>query len=370
MDGDRTSLPGGELSRPQDLITFTQDVARDGWDLGELSDLDRRIIVALQQNGRASWTSVADVVGSSLATVSRRGQQLLNDGVVRVTVQPAIGSHGPTDLFLTRINCRPGAQIDVARQLMAWESVRFVTVVSGKYDIVAEVAVRGGASHYVQLISPLQLIEGVERWRSDLLLHIYKVGHDWSRQLFAYRLPDAEGPIASPGSEPHDRCRPSHFDEVDWQLVALLAADGRATFPKIAAGLGLNESSVRRRFERLRNEGCVDVLTLVSAPALGMGAETLLTVQVRPGRLSDVARKLVQYPAVRYLAATLDSNSLFCEVIASSNGSLWSFINDTLATLDGVEGWDASMELLQLKRGFAETPWWRRQSRLTHVDRG
>jgi len=329
--------------------------------LDDLTDLDRRIIVALQQNGRASWASVAEAVGSSSATVLRRGQQLLAGGVVSVTVQPAIGSLGPTDLFLTRINCRPGRQREVAERLASWSDVRFLTVVSGRYDIVAEVAVRGGAAHYSELISPLQQTEGVDRWRSDLLLHVYKVGHDWSRQLFASELVAADDPVwaetpGSPGS-----CTPEHLDDVDRRILEVLATDGRATFQKVAADVGLNESSVRRRFERMRAQGCADVLTLVPAAALGMGAETLITVRVRPGRLADVAAALAAHSAVRYVAALLDDSSLFCEVIAGSNESLWHFVNETLATLDGVEGWDASMELLQLKRGFTETPWWRGQ---------
>jgi len=337
--------------------------------LDGLTDLDRRIIVALQRDGRASWTSIAELVGSSAPTVVRRGQQLLASGVVSVTVQPAIGSLGPTDLFLTRINCKPGRQREVAERLAAWSDVRFLSVVSGRYDIVAEIAVRGGAAHYSALISPLQQTEGVERWRSDLLLHVYKVGHDWSRQLFASELAprpvdgtDADAPAWAPDADGEPpACAPTHFDDVDRQIIDVLAADGRATFQKVGADVGLNESSVRRRFERLRSQGCVDVLTLVPAAALGMGAETLITVRVRPGRLAQVAAALAAHSAVRYVAALLDDSSLLCEVIAGSNESLWHFVNDTLATLDGVQGWDASMELLQLKRGFTETPWWRDQ---------
>ena len=330
--------------------------------LDDLTDLDRRIIVALQQNGRASWAAVADVVGSSPATVLRRGQQLLAGGVVSVTVQPAIGSLGPTDLFLTRINCRPGRQREVAERLASWSDVRFLSVVSGRYDIVAEVAVRGGAAHYSELISPLQQTEGVERWRSDLLLHVYKVGHDWSRQLFS-ELVAADDPawaVDEPSGAPSP-CTPEHLDDVDRRILEVLAPDGRATFQKVAADVGLNESNVRRRFERMRAQRCADVLTLVPAAALGMGAETLITVRVRPGLLSEVAAALAAHSAVRYVAALLDDSSLVCEVIAGSNESLWQFVSGTLASLEGVEGWDASMELLQLKRGFTETPWWRGQ---------
>jgi hypothetical protein len=52
---------------------------------------------------------------------------------------------------------------------------------------------------------------------------------------------------------------------------------------------------------------------------------------------------------------------MMCEVIAPSTKGLFEFTSATLATLDGVIGWSASVELLSLKRGFVETPWWRAQ---------
>jgi len=65
---------------------------------------------------------------------------------------------------------------------------------------------------------------------------------------------------------------------------------------------------------------------------------------------------------VRYIAATLDGNALFCEVIATSTDDLFRFITDTLAALDGVQGWSSTVELLTVKRGFVQTPWWRAEA--------
>jgi DNA-binding Lrp family transcriptional regulator len=345
--------------------------------LDTLDELDRRIVVAMQHDGRASWRAIADAVGSSTATVARRGQNLIQSGTIRVAVMPALGSTGEVDSFLIRVTCQPGTQLSVAAELVAHSDVRFVTVVTGGYDIIAELVVKGGAIHYPQLIEELQSIEGVERWRSDLIMHVYKVSFDWGRQLFAdtLELPPAEhgsdeaaslaaasaqGSGPAPFAEP-EACSPAHFDAADWKILDALRDDGRETFQAIADNLGMNESSVRRRFERLRSAKCIDILTLVPAPALGMGAETLLTVKVAPARMDAVARELAQQPAVRYLAAMLDENALFCEVIMPSAGRLYEFITQTLSHLEGVEGWTASMELLFLKRGFIETPWWRTQ---------
>lgn len=326
--------------------------------LKALDELDRHIVVALQRDGRASWTAIAEIVDSSAATVARRGQQLIADGIVRIAVNPVLGATGEVDSFFIRINCAPGTQIEVARQLVEHEDVRFVTIVTGRYDIIAELVVRGGAINYPQMITELQQIEGVERWRSDLVMHVYKVSFDWGRQLFAETM-ELDPPESFDNADAN--CGPEHFDEVDLAIVAALRDDGRETFQAVAATLGINESSVRRRFERLRASHCIDILTLVPAPALGMGAETLLTVKVKPSRLDDVARELSRHPAVRYLAATLDENVLFCEVITRSADELHKFISTVISTLDGVEGWTAAMELLFLKRGFIETPWWRSQ---------
>lgn len=354
MDSDSARVSGRHLSSEDNLNESIGDRLLDN-----LSDLDRHIIVALQQDGRANWTSIADAVGSSVATVTRRGQQLISDGVVRIAVMPATGSTGRADLFMIRINCAPGTIMEVAAELVARADVRFLSMVTGQYDIVAELVVHSGASHYPRLVSQLQSVAGIERWRSDLLMHVYKVGHDWSRQLFAERLGNL-GPEGGPvESREPVHCDPSHFDQVDWQILSLVRGNGRMPFNAIARELGVNESSVRRRFDRMRQNGCIDVFTLVSAPALGMGAETLLTVQVQPGLLGELAAELARYSAVRYLAATLDNNSLWCEVIAVSNDALYHFITDTLAGLGGVLGWEAAMELLSLKRGYIETPWWR-----------
>jgi DNA-binding Lrp family transcriptional regulator len=320
-------------------------------------ELDRHIVVALQRDGRASWRSIADAVGASTATVARRGQQLIGSGLVKVAVVPTLGNQGPVDSFLIRINCEPGTQLKVAAELTSHAAMRLVTLVTGRYDIVAELVVHGGASHYPQVLEELQLISGVQRWRSDLIMHLYKVSFDWGRQLFAETI-SGDDRDAVAAAEPH-ACDPSHFDAADRRIVDALRDDGRETFQAVGDLLGMNESSVRRRYDRLRQTGCINVLALVPAPALGMGAETLLTITVDPGRLEDVAAQLSKYPAVRYLSAILDDSALFCEVILPSTADLYPFMTSTIAKLEGVRGWNASMELLYLKRGFIETPWWR-----------
>lgn len=318
----------------------------------ELDGLDRQIIVALQGDGRASWTSIAAMCETSVPTVARRVQQLVADNLLKVAVLPNLGSTGPVETFFTRIGCRPGTQLDVAERLVARENVRWASLITGTYDIAIELVVSASATRYPKTFLELQQIDGVERWYSDLLLHVYKVSHDWYRQLLSGD--DATPPKVS-------LCSPEHLDKVDWAILRCLRDDGRASFQAIASALELNESTVRRRFERMITDGCAAVFTIVPSSLLGLEAETLLWITVEPAKLAEVADALTLHRSVRYLGATLDGNALLCEVIADSTKGLFEFTTKTLATLAGVVGWSASVELLTLKRGFVETPWWRDQ---------
>lgn len=350
MDRDRARLPASGLpARAMTGIRLDREV----------SDLDRRIVVALQQDGRASWTSIAEFAGASVSTVTRRGQQLLAEGIVRVGIVPTLGSEGHVETFFVRVNCTPGRQVSVAEVLIESPYVRFVTLVTGKFDIFAEVVIPGDAATYAHVLTDLQAIPGVERWRSDMMLHNYKVSFDWGRQLYdshADHTSDAAGHMPAPNT-----CDPSHFDESDRAIVEELRQNGRASFLSIAAKLDMNESSVRRRYERMRAAGCLTTVTMVPASALGMSAETLLMLRVEPSRIEAVAHTLAQHVSVRFLAAALDENSLYCEIILPTTESLHDFMTGTIAHLKGVRGWNASMELVFMKRGFIEAPWWRAQ---------
>jgi len=318
----------------------------------QLDELDRRIVVELQSDGRASWTTIAERAGTTVATVARRAQHLFQRGMLRVGVVPDVHHAGPVELFLLRIRCAAGQQLAVAEQLATLPSVRFVAVTAGASDLVAEMAVRRDEMISLQLINDVQQIPGILNVESDMVLHTYKVAHDWSRGLLA-----GTTQIASP-SKVHE-CLPSHFDKLALQIVDAMRVDGRASFTSVAETVGASESTVRRRFEALAEQGCVQVVTIVAAAALGLEFETLLQVEVAPAQLGAVARQLGDYVGVRYLAATLGSSSLFAELILPTTEDMHSFLTDDLAQLDGVRGWRAYTELITLKRGFVETPWWR-----------
>jgi DNA-binding Lrp family transcriptional regulator len=182
------------------------------------------------------------------------------------------------------------------------------------------------------------------------VLHEYKIGHDWSRQILG------ESARSKPVPPPHE-CGPDDFDDTDEKIIEMLREDGRASFPTVAHALGVNESTVRRRFESLTSRGCAQLVTLVPAALLGYETEVLLWLEVAPSRMDAVAHELIEHRGVRFVAAILGRASLVCEVIMPTTEDLFRFTTTALAKLDGVRAWQANIEMLTLKRGFIHLPW-------------
>lgn len=315
-----------------------------------LDDLDRKIVAALQIDGRASWSTIAELCGTTGPTVARRVQQLVNDGVVKVAVMRGAEASDSHEFYFLRLRCGPVMALTVARRIAERPDIRFVTLLTGQYDIIAEAMVPRRPGSYHALVQEIQAIPGVEGVSGELILHVYKVSHDWARELLG--LEPAE-PAATTKEYAEVR-----LEEADAAILDSLQVDARASFSDVAKKVGMNESTVRRRFERLLSRQWAHVVTLVQATALGFEAEVQLRVDVEPAQLTEVAGELARRPEVRYLALTLGTNGLVAEVITRHAEQLYTFITDVLAGLPGVTGWTASLELLTVKRGFVETPWW------------
>src|SRR6476659_8167368 len=100
-------------------------------------ELDRRIIEALQANGRESFRRIAARLGVAEATVRARYGRLVEDDVLRV-----IGITNPLGLgfdaqALLGVNTA-GAPEPVADEISSWTESSYVVVAAGRFDVLAE----------------------------------------------------------------------------------------------------------------------------------------------------------------------------------------------------------------------------------------
>lgn len=123
------------------------------------------------------------------------------------------------------------------------------------------------------------------------------------------------------------------MDEVDRQILALLAEDGRRTFDDIAQRVSLSAPAVKRRVDRLRRTGTLKGFTAVlDHQALGYGAEALIELFYGPGvTLDAVASSLRAVPEVVEAWSVTGEADAIAHVRTRDNGDLERLIRELQA---------------------------------------
>jgi DNA-binding Lrp family transcriptional regulator len=313
-----------------------------------MDDVDRRIVAALQQDGRATWREIAVVVGSSESTVARRARSLLDSRSVCVTGQADAGRLGLGDAVLVQLKCEAGAVGDVARTLTDRADVRFLARVTGAFDIVLDriVPSRRALARFLDELT--HTVGGIKETATDSVLRTFKTSYDWSGDLLGGRAMAPGAQASDP--DPAPRARP--LDTADLQLLQLLGQDGRRAYKELAAELGLSEAMVRRRVASMVGQGDLQFATLVDPAALGYEVEAFVRLRVDLGALERIAHTLAGLREVRYLAATSGESHLVCEVIVRSADELYRLLTGTLGSLEGIRHVAVMPELVTHKRAY------------------
>jgi DNA-binding Lrp family transcriptional regulator len=321
-----------------------------------VDELDRRVVAALQREPRGTWRAIARHVGVSEATVARRARRLLDTGVVRV-----IGSPVPTRLdlgfhVLVGFRCRAGDTLDVARQVAARADVRFVAIVTGTFDIVAEFLVQSKRQLAFVLLEEVQPMPGVVETSTNTVLRTYKVQETWSSVLLGEDAPPPPRRVEWPDLDEEAVAAPEPLGSLDLALLQLVSQDGRRSNADLAAEVGISESAVSRRLGALVRGGYVVFVALVDPAALGFEVETLVWITAKARGVEDAAHYLATQAGVRYVSVTSGYSDLVCEVVLPSQSDLLAFTVSVLGGHSAIRGFSISHELVTLKRGYLQYP--------------
>lgn len=323
-----------------------QAIAEDR-DLGlvlPLDQLDRRIIAALQINPRATWRQIAEAVETTESTARRHAERLVQAGAIRITTTSAMTY--PDTYVMMQFACEPVRAAEVGRTLAARDDVRFVALVTGPFDVVAEVLAPSHRHLARVLVEELPAIVGISRTTTETELRNFKTAYDWSADLLGDRAAALNGL-----SRPLDEVSPFvDLDDIDRRLIDRLKIDGRASYAELAAACDVTESTARRRTEHLFSRAGVRPITLVDPQVVGYEAEMLLWLRVDLAQLEQVAKTLAGRREVRYISATSGYSDLVCEVIMRSKDDLYMFLTGVLGKLPGIREVNTATELITLKR--------------------
>jgi DNA-binding Lrp family transcriptional regulator len=327
-------------------------------DVNELTATDRGIIALLQIDGRLPFNSMSARLGVSEATAQRRTQQLIDAGYFKIigVVDPLRSPRGQA--VLIGLGAETAQIHAIAATVASIPDVRFVSLVTGTFDVVCEVVTPDRATLLRTVTERLPDIDGIRSVNTSWVLGNYKTNYLWDRASIEGMMVEGDSlnpesvpatPGASAGDNPFDV---DQLDQLDQAIVRVLQQNGRASYAELAAQLDTTESTARRRTLRLLNSGYLRVVAVGNPFRLGFQDVVFLWIKADLARAHAVVAQLAQYPAVRYLSRVAGAADIVAEALFPNRAALLAFIDGPLATIEGIREVAVSFELIIHKRAY------------------
>src|SRR3954451_375284 len=123
------------------------------------------------------------------------------------------------------------------------------------------------------------------------------------------------------------------LDDVSRGIIEQLQEDGRRSYARIAAAVGLSEAAVRQRVQRLLDAGVMQIVAVTDPIQVGFPRQAMVGVRTS-GDARAVANALAACPEVDYVVVTAGSFDVIVEVVCEDDVHLL----ETAARLRAVDG--------------------------------
>ncbi|MEU8952888.1 AsnC family transcriptional regulator [Streptomyces sp. NPDC048518] len=313
----------------------------DGFD-----ELDRKLLHALEVDGRAPFSRIAGVLGVSDQTVARRYRRLRAEAGLRVIGVRDTRRLG-RDEWMLRLRCAPDGAEAVAAALARRPDTAWVHLTSAGTEVVCLTLPRTAGDYDDLLFGKLLRSRKLIEVTAHQLLHRFYGGRtgwigkhrplaaDQVAALRAFVPPETTGPVRiAPDDEP---------------LVAALKADGRATYPELQRVTGRSESAVKRRIAALLGSGALYIDVEYDTARFGFTTATMLWITVAPGALDAVGRVMAEHPETAHVSAITGTANLMASVLTRDTAELYAYLSGGLGTLDGVRHVESAPYLRRFK---------------------
>jgi Lrp/AsnC family transcriptional regulator, regulator for asnA, asnC and gidA len=144
---------------------------------------------------------------------------------------------------------------------------------------------------------------------------------------------------------------PVALDDVDRKIIGVLQRDGRCPYGTIAQQVGLSEAAVRRRVQRLREAGIMEIVAVTDPLQLGFTREALVGIRVQ-GDVRLVADKLASIDEINYVVLCAGSFDILAELVTVDDDSLVHLLNDSIRSIPGVTEVETFLYLKLAKQTF------------------
>ncbi len=141
------------------------------------------------------------------------------------------------------------------------------------------------------------------------------------------------------------------LDAPNRAIIEALQRDGRQPYGAIAEEVGLSEAAVRRRVQRLRESGIMQIVAVTDPLQLGFTRQAMIGISVE-GDVRGVAEKLSGLHEVDYVVMCAGSFDILAEIVCEDDERLLQVLNDSVRSIPGVRATETFLYLKLAKQTY------------------
>jgi Lrp/AsnC family transcriptional regulator for asnA, asnC and gidA len=141
------------------------------------------------------------------------------------------------------------------------------------------------------------------------------------------------------------------LDAPNRAIIEALQRDGRQPYGAIAEAVGLSEAAVRRRVQRLRESGIMQIVAVTDPLQLGFTRQAMVGISVE-GDSRKVAEKLSGMQEVDYVVMCAGSFDILVEIVCEDDERLLHVLNDSVRSIPGVRATETFLYLKLAKQTY------------------
>lgn len=139
------------------------------------------------------------------------------------------------------------------------------------------------------------------------------------------------------------------LDDLDRQLIEVLARDARVSNRKIAVDLGVTEGTVRGRIKRLQQDGLISFTAITSFGLADSARMAFIGVQAEFSDVREVARQIAELSQVNAVMLTMGRFNILAICLFNSLDHLHEVASDKILAIRGVHHVETSIAVKTLK---------------------
>ena len=141
---------------------------------------------------------------------------------------------------------------------------------------------------------------------------------------------------------------PRSLDAVDQRIIEALQRNGRESFRRIAASVGVSEATIRARYGRLCEDDILQVTGITNPLGLGFEAQAMVGIRTT-GPPEPVANEIATWQEAGYVVITAGQFDIIVELLCGDRRQLLDLTN-RIRALDTVASTESFLYLELLKQ--------------------